>query len=232
MDSLKNTLVQWIYTLGLTGKISDKDIYALTKLTKELFPNLTVKDIQLAIKLSLQNKLGVDVECYGNFSPLYISRILNAYIDFYKEKMQEIVWRKKSMQNMLEPPKEEKPYEERLKSMKGVILYYGNWVKNNDSYIGDYNNSVWEFFKRLGLVTPDKINLQEAEDWADNRIKLEAMTTQAKMFSKLTPERKEQEFVKFRRLYGRYYVMKKIFREIENIEDWLNKLENKQILLQ
>ena len=232
MDNLKNVLVQWVYTLGLSSKISEKDIFALTKITKDLFPKLTIKDIQLAIKLSLQNKLGVDIECYGNFSALYISKILNAYSDYSHEKMQEIIWRKESFKKQLEEPKEEKPYEQRLESVKRLIIYYGDWVKNNDSYLGDYNNVIWEFLKRIGYLDPTKVNLEGAEEWADNRIKLEAMTTQAKVFSKLSHERKEKEFAKFRKLYGRYYVMKKIFRGIDNVKDWLDKLENKQILLQ
>jgi hypothetical protein len=232
MDGLKNVIVQWVYTLGLSSKIGEKDIFALTKITKDLFPKLTIKDIQLAIKFSLQNKLGVDIECYGNFSALYISKILNAYCDYNQEKMKEIIWRKESFNKQIEAPKEIRPYEERLESTKRLIIYYGDWVKNNDTYLGDYNNVIWEFLKRIGYLDPTKVNLEEAEEWADNRIKLEAITTQAKVFSKLSHEKREKEFAKFRRLYGRYYVMKKIFREIDNVTEWLNKLETKQILLQ
>jgi hypothetical protein len=232
MDGLKNVIVQWVYTLGLSSKIGEKDIFALTKITKDLFPKLTIKDIQLAIKLSLQNKLGIDIECYGNFSALYISKILNAYCDYNHEKMQEIIWRKESFNKQLDAPKEEKPYEERLESTKRLIIYYGNWVKNNDTYLGDYNNVIWEFLKRIGYLDPTKVNLEEAEQWADDRIKLEAMSTQAKVFSKLSHEKREKEFAKFRRLYGRYYVMKKIFREIDNVTEWLDRLETKQILLE
>lgn len=232
MNALYKTMVQWIYTLGLTNKIAENDIIALTTTTKDLFPNITIKEISLAIKLSLQNKLGVDIECYGNFSPLYISKILNAYIDYSKETMQNISWRKKSYESMLPPPKDERTYEQKVESTKKVILFYADWVKTKDTYVGDYNNVIWEFLKRLGLLDPNKVNLEEAEQWADDRIKLESITTQAKVFSKLSHEKKEIEFKKFRKLYGRYFVMKKIFREIENVQDWLNNIDNKQILLQ
>jgi hypothetical protein len=232
MNALYKTLVQWIYTLGLTNKVAENDIIALTTTTKDLFPNITLKEISLAVKLSLQNKLSVDVECYGNFSPLYISKILNSYIDYSKETMQNINWRKKSYDNMLPPPKDERTYEQKVEATKKVILFYSDWVKTKDTYVGDYNNVIWEFFKRLGMLDPTKVNLEEAEQWADDRIKLESITTQAKVFSKLTHEKKEIEFKKFRKLYGRYFVMKKIFREIENVQDWINNIDNKQILLQ
>lgn len=232
MNALYKTIVQWIYTLGLTNKVAENDIIALTTTTKDLFPNITLKEISLAIKLSLQNKLGVDVECYGNFSPLYISKILNAYIDYSKETMQNIGWRKKSYENMLPPPKDERTYEQKVEAIKKVILFYSDWVKTKDTYVGDYNNVIWEFLKRLGMLDPTKVNLEEAEQWADDRIKLESITTQAKVFSKLSYEKKELEFKKFRKLYGRYFVMKKIFREIDNVQDWLNNIDNKQILLQ
>jgi len=232
MNALYKTLVQWIYTLGLTNKVAENDIIALTTTTKDLFPNITLKEISLAIKLSLQNKLSVDVECYGNFSPLYISKILNSYLDYSQETMQNINWRKKSYDNMLPPPKDERTYEQKVESTKKVILFYSDWVKTKDTYVGDYNNVIWEFLKRLGKLDPTKVNLEEAEQWADDRIKLESITTQAKVFSKLSYEKKENEFKKFRKLYGRYFVMKKIFREIENVQDWLDNIDNKQILLQ
>ena len=232
MNALYKTMVQWIYTLGLTNKVAENDIIALTTTTKDLFPNITLKEISLAIKLSLQNKLGVDVECYGNFSPLYISKILNSYIDYSKETMQNIGWRKKSYDNMLPPPKDERTYEQKVEAIKKVILFYSDWVKTKDTYVGDYNNVIWEFLKGLGMLDPTKVNLEEAEQWADDRIKLESITTQAKVFSKLSYEKKELEFKKFRKLYGRYYVMKKIFREIENVQEWINNIDNKQILLQ
>jgi len=232
MNALYKTLVQWIYTLGLTNKVAENDIIALTTTTKDLFPNITLKEISLAIKLSLQNKLSVDVECYGNFSPLYISKILNSYLDYSQETMQNINWRKKSYDNMLPPPKDERTYEQKVEAIKKVILFYADWVKTKDTYVGDYNEVVWEFLKGLGLLDPTKVNLEEAEQWADDRIKLESITTQAKVFSKLSYEKKEIEFKKFRKLYGRYYVMKKIFREIDNVQDWLNNIDNKQILLQ
>ena len=232
MNALYKTLVQWIYTLGLTNKVAENDIIALTTTTKDLFPNITLKEISLAIKLSLQNKLSVDVECYGNFSPLYISKILNSYLDYSQETMQNINWRKKSYDNMLPPPKDERTYEQKVEATKKVILFYADWVKTKDTYVGDYNEVVWEFLKGLGMLDPTKVNLEEAEQWADDRIKLESITTQAKVFSKLSHEKKELEFKKFRKLYGRYYVMKKIFREIENVQDWLDNIDNKQILLQ
>lgn len=232
MNALYKTMVQWIYTLGLTNKVAENDIIALTTTTKDLFPNITLKEISLAVKLSLQNKLGVDVECYGNFSPLYISKILNSYIDYSKETMQNIGWRKKSYENMLPPPKDERTYEQKVEAIKKVILFYSDWVKTKDTYVGDYNNVIWEFLKRLGMLDPTKVNLEEAEQWADDRIKLESITTQAKVFSKLSYEKKELEFKKFRKLYGRYYVMKKIFREIDNVQEWINNIDNKQILLQ
>jgi hypothetical protein len=56
---------------------------------------------------------------------------------------------------------------------------------------------------------------------------------QSDAWSQLTDAQKEElEFKKFRKLYGRYYVMKKIFREIDNVQEWINNIDNKQILLQ
>lgn len=230
MNSLRDTMVQWIYTLGLTDKVKTEDVIAVTKYTRELFPQITVKSIQLAIKYSLQNKLNVDIECYGNFSPLYISRIINAYLEYSNETLKQVEWQKKTYFLQNKEEEEQETYEERLVRARNWIKYYLNYLKNNKRYIGDYNNNAWELFTKLGKLQPQNINLEEAERWADERIKTESMTTQANVFAKLTKERREEEYAKYRKIYGQYFVMKKIILEIENIDSFVDSIEDDLIL--
>lgn len=230
MNDLKGILVKWVYMLGLTQKVNDKDIIALTKITQELFPKMTVKQIELAIKYSLQGVLDCDIECYGNFSPVYVSKILNAYLKFSREKIHEINWRTKSIDKMNEQREQEKPYEEQAQQTRDIIKLYIERVITTNNYMGDYNHVVWDLMKRTNYLDPSKIDLQEADEWADNRVRLEAHSTEAKRYSKMSFEQREKEMSLFKRLYGRYYVLKKIFRTMDKPLEWLESLPNEIIL--
>jgi len=229
MNTLKGMIVKWIYMLGLTNKIDEKDIIALTKITQELFPKITLKQLELAIKYSMQGTLGVDIECYGNFSPLYISKILNAYLKFSREKIHEVSWRTKSIERMDEQRALEKPYHEEVADIRKIVTLYIERVTKSHDYMGDYNNTIWELLKRAGMIDPTKINLEEADEWADNRVKLESMSTEAKRYNRMSPQQKEKEMSLYKKLYGRYYVMKKVFRTMSNPIEWLNQLPNETI---
>lgn len=230
MNVLKGMIVKWVYMLGLTNKVDEKDIIALTKITQDLFPKITLKQLELAIKYSMQGVLGVDIECYGNFSPLYISKILNAYLKFSREKIHEVSWRTKSIERMDEQKKLAIPYSEEVASTRKIIKLYIERVTTTTQYIGDFNNTIWEMLKRLGYLDPKKIDLEQADEWADNRVRLESVSTEAKRYNKMSPQQKEKEMSLYKKLYGRYYVLKTIFRTMSNPMEWLDQLPDEAIL--
>ena len=72
-------VTKWRIMLGLSKEMSEEELKINVQFIKSNYQKFTLKDIDIAINWSLQGKLGVTVEPYGAFSPLYISRILNAY---------------------------------------------------------------------------------------------------------------------------------------------------------
>jgi hypothetical protein len=54
------------------------------------YGELTVPELNLAINLSLKGELNVNTSTYGAFSVLYVSSILNAYLDYKAKLMREI----------------------------------------------------------------------------------------------------------------------------------------------
>ena len=229
MNHLKALVVKWIYMLGMTGKVTDADIIANTQIIADLFPRLTLKQIELAIKLSMQGTLDVDVETYGTFSPLYVSKIIKAYLVYSNSKIKEINWRKESIDKMNEKQLQE-PYEARLKSRRAIIINYIQNVTTRNTYYGDYNNVMWELLKSLNLLNPKELPLEEADKWAENRAILESQTTQAKRYARFTPEQREKEIAITKKLYGRYYVLRQFLVNMKDPIEWANKLEDKIIL--
>ena len=230
MNQLKAMVVKWIYMLGLTGKVSEQDINANTQIIADLFPRLTLKQIELAIKLSMQGELGVDVETYGAFSPLYISKIIKAYLVFSSSKIKELNWRKESIQKMNEKQLQE-PYESRLVSRKKLILNYIENVTSHNKYYGDYNNVMWELVKGMNALNPQVAKwIEEATEWSNTKAILESQSVQAKRFSTMGNEQKEKELELLRKLYGRYYVIRAFLLSLENPIEWATQLEDKTIL--
>jgi hypothetical protein len=231
MNDLKNSVVKWIYMLGMTGKVSDKDIIANTQIIAELFPKLTLEQLNLSIKLSLQGVLDVDVETYGSFSPMYISKIIKAYLTYSNSKIKEINWRKMSFDQM-ETKQIEEPYSVRLEWRKKQIAYYINHILTRNEYIGDYKDSMWEMLKRLNALIPTELPLEEAERWAKDRSLLESQTIEAKQYARLTPKQRKEKLEVKQKMYSRFYVMRYFFKKMQNHVEWLKSLEDETILPQ
>ena len=75
--------------------MSEEELKINVQFIKNSYGKLTAKEIELAIDLSLQGYLGVDAQPYGNFSPLYISKILNAFVDKHNEQINALLQRKR-----------------------------------------------------------------------------------------------------------------------------------------
>lgn len=229
MNDLKSVVVKWIYMLGLTGKVSDNDIIANTQIIADLFPKLTLKQIELAIKLSLQGVLDVDAETYGNFSPIYISKIIKAYLAYSNSKIKEINWRKMSFDNM-ETKQIEEPYSVRLEWRKKQIAYYINHILTRNDYIGDFKDNMWEMLKRLNVLNPKELPLDEAEQWAKDRTILESQTIEAKQYARLTPSQRKDKMEISKKMYSRFYVMRYFFKNMKNHVEWLKQIKDEIIL--
>jgi len=229
MNELKAVVIKWVYYLGLTDKVVDKDIIALTKVIQELFPQLTIEDIRLAIDLCLKNELGIDIECYGNFSPMYVSKILNAYLIYSNTKIREINWRKNTIEQQ-QVVEVEEPYEKRVEARRRIIRNYFDKLLSTQNYVADFDSIIWGLFVRKKLIDPTKIDLVEAEQWAEQKVIQESRTIEAKKFQKLGEEQRQKEIDIFKKLYGRYFVMKKVLSTMNKPMLWLESLSDEDIL--
>lgn len=118
----------------------------LSKFIKENYNYLTLDEINLAINLSLTNKLQVDTKTYNNFSAFYISQILNAYLSYKRKLYNELSY--KLEKNELDYNVEKPSAEDNMKLMKELIIgFYEDYQK--DGYINDVFNLVYDFLKKI-----------------------------------------------------------------------------------
>ncbi len=81
LDNLKTVLRYCIMKVGLRAANwpSDEEKALLISHILNNYSNHTAQEIRLAFDMAIEGKLGVDANCYENFSCLYFSGIMNAY---------------------------------------------------------------------------------------------------------------------------------------------------------
>jgi hypothetical protein len=120
---------------------------------KDSYGDMTLEDMKLAVKYSLQGLFEVDATAYNSFSPAYISRILNAYkkykdrqiYNILKEK-EKVEMKEKEMENI--DPKE---------SRKRYLQWYFNEIKVKDTYLNDFKDIAFGVMLRF---YDNEINLE------------------------------------------------------------------------
>lgn len=225
-------VTKWRIMIGLSKDMSEEELKLNVQFIKNSYGKLTLKEIDLAMNLSLQGQLGVDVEPYGNFSPLYISRILNAYVKKCEEKINEMLVRKRQAEAEAKRNEvDNRTYEEKVESHRSYLTSYANNVRNSDKYFGDFNHWVWNFLNAHNLIDPSDEVLQEAKDFADDEIRRD---NQAKGMEKLMRTMgnadQQKEAKKRKEMYGRFYVMRKFFRGLKDVDEFMSQWKPQQLL--
>ena len=131
LTKLIGMVTKWRIMLGLSKEMSEEELKINVQFIKTNYPKFTLKDIDIAINWSLQGKLGVTVEPYGAFSPLYISRILNAYGAKSEEMINEVLQRKKLEARLQASEKTVLTYDESVKQRREYIVWFINKIKND-----------------------------------------------------------------------------------------------------
>lgn len=228
VDLIKS-ITSWRLHLGIREKMSDEELIINMTFLKDSYPTLTLEDIRLAIRYSLNGTLNVNPEAFGSFSPLYISKIINAYLEHKKDELQKINAHKKYLEvmNREEP---EPTFMEKLEAKKQHIKWFHKTLTESNNYVADFQNYVWDLLNRKQFLHPDSINWEDAEEKAEILTNRNVYSTFAKVMANMKPDKKEEEKKRLKELYGRYYIMKQFFEKVTDIDMWIGELSNEDIL--
>jgi hypothetical protein len=164
-NNLIDVLAKWRWMAGINiSQQSEEDIAQelalLSKFIQENYSTLTIDEISLAINLSLTDKLNCDVRTFNTFSPMYVSRILNAYLEYKRNMYNELMKRKELSDNKKEMDKEITP-EEKMENMVELIRYFYDKYKT-DGFINDYFNTLYNYFRRTNRLVISKQIIDDA----------------------------------------------------------------------
>jgi hypothetical protein len=229
VNELLKVVTTWRLHLGIREDATKEENVLNVNFIRENYRQYTLKDIELAYKYAMVGKLNVDAEAYGKFSPMYISKILNAYGQYCSEIMTEILKRKRQMERQ-SPPPVELTYEEKVENRKKSIVWYYHQTRNSYKYIGDYGGVIWAFLTRNNILNVNNIDFDRAKEEAKAMRINHSMNVFSKVLEKMTSEDRQKEYDKLDEMYGKFFVMQQLFNTIPNIEDWLSNFTNEQII--
>ena len=222
INSLIDVLAKWRWMSGINVSNQHEDDVArelalLSQFVVKNYPNITTDEISLAIDLSLTNKLDVDVRTFNSFSPMYVSRILNAYLEYRKIKYDEIYERK--VRAEAKKKIEEKPSsEQRMVAMKDLILYFWEQYKS-DGEVKDHFNVLYDYFKRTNQLNLSKELIDEALEYG----KMKSKNYVADYFTDILGNEKVNG-EDFDKRFARNYCIQKMFSECEDVHIIVSKV--------
>lgn len=229
VNELLKVVVTWRLHLGIREEATKEENIINVNFIRENYKQFTIQDVELAYKYSMVGKLNVDAEAYGKFSPLYIAKILNAYGAYCSEVMTEVLKRKRQIERQTPPPAE-LSYSEKVENRKKSIVWYYHQTRNSYKYVGDYGGVVWAFLTRNKILTIDNIDFDRAQEEAKQMRINHCMNVFSKVLDKMTTDDRQKEYDKLDEMYGKFFVMQQFFNTIPNIEEWLKKFTNEQII--
>lgn len=214
--ALMRLLGKWRYFIGIKEELTEEEIYTNVNFIKENFSQLSLVDIEQAMNLSINGELDINVEHYQSFTPMYISKILNAYKQ-YRGKIVIGINKKLSTLELKEQTNNVSIAEKLEITKENLNVMYNS---KDDSNFYDYGSVVYNFIKRNKLIKITKSLVNEAMDYGKKR----ATSNIRKSFAfdsinnlqthKTELEKKEYNI----RNYARIYVVQK----------WLNSFDKKQ----
>jgi hypothetical protein len=173
-DNIIDILAKWRWMAGININNQSEDDIAkelalLGKFIFDNYPNITYDEITLAINLSLTNKLDCDVRTFNSFSPMYVSRILNSYLEYKRNVYNDLMKRKETLDLKKEMDKEITT-EEKMESMIELIRYFYDEYKSK-GIVKDYFNTLYNYFRRTKRMNPDKKLVNDALSYAKEQAK-------------------------------------------------------------
>jgi hypothetical protein len=122
LETLKGALRQVFFLIGLRAEQipADEEKGFLIQYIVENYGGHTADEIKLAFKMAIQGKLKIDnkdVKCYGIFSPMYFTTVMDAYREWAREQI-----------ILLDAP--EIPKEPSVKEKAVINLEYAGFLLN------------------------------------------------------------------------------------------------------
>jgi hypothetical protein len=205
IEDLIDSIAKWRIYVGLPKDDATFDLVLISNYVYNSFPFLTISEFELAWMLSINNKLE-DCTFFGTFSPLYIGKVLNSYLQYRKMVMADTIKRKEAAE-FEEKYKINKPSaKEQCDTIRSIIKsQYDNYKKSKE--IIDPFNLIYNFLRKHKILKVTQQDIDIAMLYGNNKYdKLENI-----MVNNIFNISKEEKIKNI----ARCYLVQKFFENIE-----------------
>lgn len=210
----------WRIYLGVPKVDSSEELAVNSNFIYENFGHLTVNEIKLAYTLSITGKTD-DVEFFGSFSPLYISKVLKSYMVYRKKILEDTLRRKdKAYDLQLEENKRPSPQEQADLTKEIFRDFYRDW--QNTGEINDVFNICYYFLRpkdesKKKYFSPTKEEVEIALKWGKEKAELLSKSSNQFIKNKATKEECDK--------WARNWCVQNFFKDID-INIFLNNIKS------
>ena len=147
--SLHKLLLKWGKFIGLKEAPDDEQMFMLVVFVKESFTQMSLAEITNSFNLAISGTLNINVEHYNSFSPIYISKIFNAYLEYKKEVMYKFhKLEEEEARNQRERPLSVEEIEE--KNKENAIMVFTQYQA--EKTIPDYGYLIYDYLIEKNLI--------------------------------------------------------------------------------
>ena len=156
---------KWRVYVGVPKSDVSEELAIITEFIYKNFGHLTIKELELAINLSVLRKLD-DVDFFGSFSVMYVGKVLESYLYYRKRTMADPI-RRMEKQKYEELEKQNKPTPQEEADLTREILsdFYKQY--REEGQINDILNICWFFLRKHKWLTPSRKDYDDAMEWAN-----------------------------------------------------------------
>lgn len=172
---LIDVISKWRYYTGSSKNITPDDLAAMAIFIGDKWENMTLEELNLAIDLSLTGELEVDVNTYGEFSPMYASRIIQAFYAYKLKVMSLVINRRdedqrRQMSLQTSAPSPEKNMDNMIAIIKSEYAIFDQHKVVNDPF-----SLIYNFIRRTNRIALTDGLIQKALEYGEKTAKAELL---------------------------------------------------------
>jgi hypothetical protein len=216
MAQLVDAISNWQVMLGIGNDTSEQELIFICQFIYDNFGWLTLTDVNMTMKLVVSQKIKLEYTSQKKITALYVSKSLNAFIDYKTELYNEILKNKaKHIDKLEENNVRVLSKLEKANDFKNhCIAMYKNYEQ--DGWAIDFGDFFYNWMKRLNIINdaliPQALSYAESR-YIDDKKNPNSLAMQIKMGLN------NIESIKFqKKKYAREFVVNKFFSENDIID--------------
>lgn len=225
IGNLIDVLGKWRFYLGVSKDATAEEFMVLTDYIKKNHANLTLDEIHLMIDLSLKSRLNVEVRLFGNFSPLYVSQIINAYHEYKASLLEDVNRKVHDNEIKLLSQKTFTPQDDMNITTEIIIDEYNHFKEHG--VVKDYMNIVYDFMLKSKRMIISKADIHDAMNYGNimaNTEMMQGATLHEIMQNYREKDKKLDKKDYLSKRYARNYCLQKYFDNV-NLNDLISSIK-------